>query len=86
MNTFLFLARLIDVIEVLILLRIVLSWIDPQFIYTYKQPQKLLRDITEPIMAPFRNIIPPIGMMDISPMILFLALGFLRTVFYNLAA
>lgn len=86
MNTFLFLARLIGVIEVLILLRIVLSWIDPQFIYTYKQPQKLLRDITEPIMAPFRNLIPPVGMIDISPMVLFMLLGFLQMVFTNLAA
>lgn len=38
---------------------------------------ELLKKIVEPYLAPFRKIIPPIGgMLDISPIIAFIALGF----------
>jgi YggT family protein len=47
-----------------IILRGVLSWIDP---FERSQPQQLLITITEPIIAPFRQLIPPInGTFDIS--------------------
>ena len=37
---------------------------------------RLLDDITEPILAPFRRIIPPLGMFDISPIIALLLIQF----------
>jgi YggT family protein len=38
---------------------------------------ELLGKIVEPYLAPFRKIIPPIGgMLDVSPIIAFIALGF----------
>lgn len=38
---------------------------------------ELLKKIVEPYLAPFRKIIPPIGgMLDVSPIIAFIALGF----------
>jgi uncharacterized protein YggT (Ycf19 family) len=47
-----------------IVLRGVLSWIDP---FERSQPQQMLANLTEPIIAPFRQIIPPInGTFDIS--------------------
>lgn len=49
---------------ILIVLRGVLSWIDP---FERSQPQQMLANITEPIIAPFRRLIPPInGVFDIS--------------------
>jgi YggT family protein len=37
----------------------------------------MLGKIVEPYLAPFRKIIPPIGgMLDVSPIIAFIALGF----------
>jgi YggT family protein len=36
-----------------------------------------LAGITDPILEPLRRIIPPIGMIDISPMVAMLALFFL---------
>jgi len=47
-----------------IILRGVLSWIDP---FERSQPQQMLANLTEPIIAPFRRLVPPInGVFDIS--------------------
>ncbi len=47
-----------------ILIRIVLSWIAP---HNYNPITALLTTLSEPILAPFRRLIPPIGGLDISP-------------------
>lgn len=39
---------------------------------------KLLSQVTDPLMAPARRFIPPIGMLDISPIVVILLLGALR--------
>jgi YggT family protein len=47
-----------------IVLRGILSWIDP---FERSQPQQMLANLTEPLIAPFRQLIPPInGVFDIS--------------------
>jgi len=38
----------------------------------------LLHQFTEPVLAPFRRILPPIGGLDLSPLLFFLLLGVLR--------
>jgi len=40
----------------------------------------LVRQLTEPIMAPFRRILPPMGGLDLSPIFVFLALQVIRAV------
>lgn len=44
---------------------------------------EILEDYTEPILAPFRALIPPImiggGYIDFSPVLLFIGLGFLQS-------
>ncbi|MDI6710602.1 MAG: YggT family protein [Thermoanaerobacterales bacterium] len=59
----------------LMIARILLSWVrhDPRnpiirFIY----------EITEPFLGLFRRIIPPIGMVDISPIAAFIVLDLIR--------
>jgi len=47
-----------------ILIRIVLSWIAPG---SYNPIGALAGSLAEPILAPFRRLIPPIGGIDISP-------------------
>jgi YggT family protein len=45
-----------------------------------------LRDVCEPYLRIFRRFIPPIGMIDITPMIAIIVLGFLRTIIGNAIA
>jgi YggT family protein len=40
---------------------------------------RLLDDITEPILAPLRRVIPTLGMIDISPIIAILLIQFVTT-------
>lgn len=47
-----------------ILIKIILSWVSPN---TYNYATALLTTLAEPVLRPFRRIIPPIGGLDISP-------------------
>lgn len=63
-----------------ILIRIILSWISPN---NYNPVTALLTTISEPILRPFRRLIPPVGGLDISPIFAIVLLQavviFLRT-------
>lgn len=50
---------------------IVLSFLAPA---TYHPGALLLRQVTEPILAPARRLIPPLGGLDFSPILVFMAL------------
>jgi YggT family protein len=43
-----------------------------------------LRDISEPVLAPFRRIIPPLGPLDLSPIIVIILLQILGGVIASL--
>jgi len=60
------------IIYLIILVVVLLSWI-PIF-DVRKEPLASLVKIYNVIMAPFKAIIPPIGMIDISPLIAFIVL------------
>ncbi len=60
------------IIYLIILVVVLLSWI-PVFDIR-KEPLASLVKIYNVIMAPFKAIIPPIGMIDISPLIAFIVL------------
>ena len=59
-----FLYYLLEVLLVAILIRVVLTWfpVDPS-----NRLIRILFDVTEPVLAPFRRVIPRIGMFDLSP-------------------
>jgi YggT family protein len=57
--------------------RVLMSWLDPRF----ERPiSRFLYRLTEPILAPIRNILPRTGRLDLSPLIVLLGLGFLMRV------
>lgn len=66
-----FLNLLFSVLYFAILVRILLTWIPMS---QDNAIVRLLNQITEPILAPARRIIPPMGGMDFSPMIVLLLL------------
>ncbi len=55
-----------------IFINIIASWVAP---HSYHPILMTLRSISEPIMAPARRIIPPIGGLDLSPMVVLLFLN-----------
>lgn len=56
-----------------IIIQIVASWINP---HSYHPIINLARSISEPIMAPARKLIPPMGGLDFSPIFVILFLQF----------
>jgi YggT family protein len=69
-------AQLIEftvyVFIVAIFIRIILSWVNP---YGTRHPVgDLLHSLTEPLLAPARRLIPPIGGLDLSPIAVFVLL------------
>lgn len=61
-----------NIMLLLILARIIISWL-PQL--RYNQISEIVFNLTEPILGPFQRIIPPIGMIDISPMVAIITLS-----------
>lgn len=70
-----FFNLLFQVLYIAIIVRILLSWVDQGGQWRITQ---ILHEITEPILAPIRRIIPSLGMIDISPMIAIILLNLLR--------
>lgn len=64
----------IAVYMLLIFARILYSW----FASSHSRLLHFLIRATEPVLGPFRRVIPPVGMMDISPMIVLFLLEFLK--------
>ena len=82
------LAYLVDMLFTiaywLIVIRILLSWfgMDPET--TYNDMLRALYQLTEPMLAPFRKLPLRIGMIDLSPIVAFLALQFLQRLIVRL--
>lgn len=75
--------QLVDFYEILIIAYILMSWIRPADgllgdIY------RVLGTITEPWLGIFRRFIPPIGMIDISPIVAIIALRVLANALVRL--
>ena len=69
-----FVQLLVTVLWVLVLGRVIVSWVDPM---GRNQLSSWLIQATEPMLAPIRRLLPQTGMMDFSPLVLMLVLGFL---------
>lgn len=68
-------ARMFDLIFLLLVVYILLSWFPN--IKWYNQPFSSLKAFSDIFLSPFRKLIPPIGMVDISPIIAFVCLSIL---------
>ncbi|WJN59264.1 YggT family protein [Pseudomonas sp. SO81] len=66
------------------IISVILSWVAPG---SYNPGAQLVNQICEPLLAPFRKLIPNLGGLDISPIFAFIALNLIdRFVIGNLAA
>lgn len=67
---------LLGLYSLLIFIRIIFSW----GMVSYSNPiMKFLVNATEPLLAPLRRIIPPLGMFDISPIVAFIIVWLLQS-------
>lgn len=70
---------LLSVLVLFIFIRFLASW----FVFTRKTFLAFVMRVTDPIMLPVQRLIPPIGMFDISAMIVLLLISFLQSIVLN---
>lgn len=69
------LLTILNIFTFILIGRALLSWFDPTF---HTPIGKILYDLTEPVIAPIRRIVPPMGMFDMSIIVAFILLIVLR--------
>ena len=76
----------IYVLMAAILVRVLLSWIVPIQPSIASNPIiTFVFQITEPILAPIRRVLPAMGMLDLSPMVALLLLSLIQVLLGRLA-
>jgi YggT family protein len=78
------LLSMLDVFRILILVRVVLSWVVSP---TSRNPLvEGIRRVTDTVLEPLSRVIPPMGGLDLSPLVALLLMEVLRNVILNFAA
>ncbi|NEO97774.1 MAG: YggT family protein [Symploca sp. SIO2E9] len=77
------LAQFLNIYMVLIIVRILLSWF--QTVDAMNQVASFLSPITDPYLNIFRSFIPPLGGLDLSPMLAIIVLQLVAGLFTSLA-
>lgn len=85
MATFLirFISILFELLNLAIIARVFLSWFN---VHPDHPVVSFLYQITEPVLAPIRRVVPTIGMLDISPIIAIILLELLRNLLISVVA
>ena len=66
---------LLSIFVLFIFIRFISSW----FVFTRKTFLGFVKRVTDPVLIPVQRLIPPIGMFDISAMIVLLLISFLQS-------
>jgi YggT family protein len=69
------LYALLSVLILFIFIRFISSW----FVFTRNTFLGFVKRVTDPIMLPFQKLIPPIGMFDLSAMVVLILIGLLQS-------
>ncbi|EAR21366.1 YggT family protein [Nitrococcus mobilis] len=69
------LSMLLNLYLMAIIVQAVLSWVQPD---TYHPAMLLLYSLTEPVLRPFRQVVPVIGGIDLSPLAALITIGVLK--------
>ena len=71
------LIRLLDIYSWILIIRAILSWVNPN---PYNPVVRILYVVTEPVLAPVRRVVPPVGGLDLSPLVVLAAIWILKAV------
>lgn len=71
------------VLTVAIIIRALMSWIMPNDTGSIT---RVLYDVTEPVLAPIRRVLPPVGGLDLSPILALIAIQVVSQVLIQLLA
>jgi YggT family protein len=80
-----FIAYVISLYEIVVIAAVILSWLIGFNVINASNPfvrslWQAIGAVTEPLLRPIRRLMPDLGGIDISPVVLLLALLFVRSV------
>jgi YggT family protein len=79
-----FIIRLINILAQVLVLLVIVKVVLSYFMSPYHPVRQTIDRVVEPMLAPIRRILPPLGMIDFSPLVLLLLIQVLRSVLVNL--
>lgn len=74
------------VLYVALLVRVLSSWFNVGRDSPFFPILSIVYQITEPILAPIRRVLPSLGMLDLSPMVALILLSVIQRVFVRVIA
>jgi YggT family protein len=69
------LIRLLDIYSIILLIRVLMSWVNPS---PFNPIVQIIYRLTEPVLGPVRRVLPAFGPIDLSPIVVFAAIWFLK--------
>ena len=72
-------TQIIELYTLVVFVAIIVSWM---WLPPSNPIAQLAHTLTEPVLAPIRRLVPPVGGLDFSPMILLIGLQLLQRLFY----
>ena len=61
-------------------LRVVLSWFSPEPGGAVAAVEGFLRTVTDPVLEPVRRIVPRVGMLDLSPIVVVFGVSIIASI------
>lgn len=71
-------SQLISIYILVLFARIILSWFPASQSGSFASITRVLYQVTEPVLGPARRVIPSLGPIDISPLVVFIGLRLLQ--------
>ena len=69
------LSLFLEIYTWILIARVLMSWFNPN---PYNPLVQFVLRLTEPVLAPIRRVLPSIGGLDLSPIVVFVALMFVK--------
>ena len=89
--TVLLVSAILQVVELVIwififaiIIQVIMSWVSPGMQYYQDPAASLLHSLTEPLLRPVRRLLPPVGMVDLSPLVVTLCLYVILIVLWSI--
>ena len=75
----------IDLYQWVVIVSVIASWLDAAGVINTRSPlvwqiRRVLEALTEPVYRPIRRYVPPLGGLDLTPLLVLLGLYFLQRV------
>ena len=79
----LILLKLVDIVAQTLILLVIISSVLSYFMSPYHQVRQMIDRIVQPMLEPIRRVVPLVGMLDFSPLVLIILIQILSWAIRN---